>query len=241
MSWSSARSVMPVARASFARGLSSEENSSVSPGSMSFRRKLSSVTRKGLASLRACLIRYFISFLFTRSPRPVRRERGHRSCPWRCSSRPVRSPGWVVVVTRRLAVYHVSPWRRGDTGPARVAEARRPGRGGGREWVGPDRLREDQFSGTRWTAAVEWCHEPKAGWLEGDDDSQDHNNDSVDGCGDPPPLRESAPGPGGMGANPEAGARRERSRRAGRPARHAGLHGRPCGVPGRDREPPLAS
>ena len=42
-----------MASASLARGLSSDVNSKVSPGSMPFRRKLSSVTRKGLASLRA--------------------------------------------------------------------------------------------------------------------------------------------------------------------------------------------
>ena len=54
--------------ASLARGLSSDVNSSVSSGSMSLRRNLSSVTRKGLASLRAFLIRFFISLLFTGSP-----------------------------------------------------------------------------------------------------------------------------------------------------------------------------
>ncbi len=57
-----------MASASLARGLSSDVNSSVSPGSMSLRRKLSSVTRKGLANLRALLIRFFISLLFTASP-----------------------------------------------------------------------------------------------------------------------------------------------------------------------------
>src|SRR5262245_36998345 len=54
-----------MASASLARGLSSEVNPSVSSGSMSFRRKLSLVTRKGLASLRAVLIILFISLLFT--------------------------------------------------------------------------------------------------------------------------------------------------------------------------------
>ena len=42
--------------------------SSVSAGSRSFRRNLSSVTRNGLASLRALLIRLFISLLFNLSP-----------------------------------------------------------------------------------------------------------------------------------------------------------------------------
>src|SRR4029079_4138544 len=59
---------MPMVDVSLARGLSSEVNSSVSLGSRSFRRKSSSVTRKGLANLRAVLIRVFISLLFTRSP-----------------------------------------------------------------------------------------------------------------------------------------------------------------------------
>jgi hypothetical protein len=55
----------PIARASLACGLSSDVKSSVSSGSMSFKRKPSSVIRNGLASLRAILIRSFISFLFT--------------------------------------------------------------------------------------------------------------------------------------------------------------------------------
>ena len=57
-----------MARASLARGLSSDAKSSVSLGSMSFNRNRSSVTRKGLANCRARLIRAFISLLFTRSP-----------------------------------------------------------------------------------------------------------------------------------------------------------------------------
>src|SRR5262245_39309233 len=53
-----------MASASLARGLSSDVNSKVSSGLMSFRRKPSSVTRKGLASLRAVLIIFFIALLF---------------------------------------------------------------------------------------------------------------------------------------------------------------------------------
>src|SRR5262245_11422189 len=69
MSCRSARRLIPVARASLARGLSSEVKSSVSPGSLPLLSKPSSVTRNGLANLRAILIIRFISFLFTRSPR----------------------------------------------------------------------------------------------------------------------------------------------------------------------------
>src|SRR5512145_1623173 len=68
MSCSSASASTPMASASLARGLSSDVKSSVSPGSMSFRRNRSSVTRKGLANLRAVLIRVFISLLFMDSP-----------------------------------------------------------------------------------------------------------------------------------------------------------------------------
>jgi hypothetical protein len=57
-----------MASASLARGLSSDVSFSVSRGSTSFRRKLSSVTRKGLASLRDFLIKFFISLLFNGSP-----------------------------------------------------------------------------------------------------------------------------------------------------------------------------
>src|SRR4030095_10925769 len=59
---------MPMASTSLAWGLSSDVKSSVSSESMSFKRKRSSVTRKGLANLRAFLIRFFISLLFTDSP-----------------------------------------------------------------------------------------------------------------------------------------------------------------------------
>ena len=59
-----------MASASCARGLSSDFRSRVSPGSMSFRRKPSpSVTRNGLASLRAFLKISFISFLPCHRPR----------------------------------------------------------------------------------------------------------------------------------------------------------------------------
>src|SRR5262252_177808 len=58
MSCCSARRSMPMPSASFARGLSSEPKSSVSPGSMSFRRNfLPSVTRNGFAKPRARLRR----------------------------------------------------------------------------------------------------------------------------------------------------------------------------------------
>ena len=67
-----------MARASCARGLSSEVKSSVSPGSISFSRKLSSVTRNGLANLRAVLIIRFMSFLFTFTS-PFRVGRGLQS------------------------------------------------------------------------------------------------------------------------------------------------------------------
>src|SRR5215510_15970244 len=55
-----------MARASLARGLSSDVNFSVSAGSISFRRKLSSVIRKGLESLRAFFVKSLISLLFTK-------------------------------------------------------------------------------------------------------------------------------------------------------------------------------
>ena len=71
---SSASTETPMASASLARGLSSAVKSNVSPGSMSLRRKLSSVTRKGLANLRAFLIKPFISLLFTCFPYPFRRR-----------------------------------------------------------------------------------------------------------------------------------------------------------------------
>src|SRR5262245_57269793 len=55
----------PVARASFARGLSSDPICGVALGSTSLRRKRSSVTQNGLASSRAFLISFFVSLLFT--------------------------------------------------------------------------------------------------------------------------------------------------------------------------------
>src|SRR5262247_2663575 len=70
MSCSSASAETPMASASLARGLSSDVKSSVSSGSISFRRNLPSVTRKGLASLRAVLISFFISLLLIFSPLP---------------------------------------------------------------------------------------------------------------------------------------------------------------------------
>src|SRR5262245_26585715 len=67
MSCSSASASIPFASASFARGLSSEVNSSSSPGSKSFSRKRSPfVTRKSFARLRASLITCF-SFMSSSS------------------------------------------------------------------------------------------------------------------------------------------------------------------------------
>src|SRR5215472_1156318 len=69
MSCSSASASTPLLSASFARGLSSDVNSSVSAGSTSLSRKLPSVTRKGRASLRDCLMRSLtLIFVLTGSP-----------------------------------------------------------------------------------------------------------------------------------------------------------------------------